>query len=143
MADGDVNLILVGVDGSDQGRHALAWAADLAKRLDAEVLAVHAAGLLEHMRTTDDPASGGGDLKERFEREWCAPLDASGVRSRRLVVDGPPPMVMLRVAEEEPVDLIVVGSRGIGGGPASVLGSTSRHLVEHARVPVTVLPAGI
>jgi nucleotide-binding universal stress UspA family protein len=48
---------------------------------------------------------------------------------------------MLRVAEEESVDLIVVGSRGIGGGPAQLLGSTSRHLVENAVMPVTVLPA--
>jgi nucleotide-binding universal stress UspA family protein len=139
--DGDVKLILVGVDGSDQSRRALTWAAGLAHQLDAEVLAVHAAGLLEHMRDADADATEGPSLTERFERDWCAPLDDAGVRSRRLVVDGPPPLVMLRVAEEEAVDLIVVGSRGIGGSPAQLLGSTSRHLVENAVMPVTVLPA--
>lgn len=131
-ADAVVSKVLVGVDGSDASRHAVEWAARLAAGLDAEVLAVHAAGLLENL---DD------DGRHRFDKEWCAPLDAVSVRSRRMVVDGPPPMVMLRVADEEDVDLIVVGTRGIGGEAAQILGSTARHLVEHSTVPVTVLHA--
>ena len=131
--DASISRILVGVDGSEASRRALEWAATLGRDLDAEVVAVHAAGLIERL---DADSS-----HEAFEREWCAPLDAVQVRNRRLVVDGPPPLVMLRVAEQEDVDLIVVGTRGMGGEAAQILGSTSRHLVEHAAVPVTVLHA--
>jgi nucleotide-binding universal stress UspA family protein len=126
-----VSRILVGVDGSDASRRALEWAAALARPLDAEVVAVHATGMLERL--------DGDEPERRFDQEWCAPLDDPPVRNRRLMVDGPPPLVMLRVAEQEAVDLIVVGTRGMGEEAAQILGSTSRHLVEHARVPVTVL----
>jgi nucleotide-binding universal stress UspA family protein len=126
-----VSRILVGVDGSDASRRALEWAAALARPLDAEVIAVHATGMLERL--------DGDAVDSRFEQEWCAPLDDPPVRNRRLMVDGPPPLVMLRVAEQEAVDLIVVGTRRMGEEAAQILGSTSRHLVEHSRVPVTVL----
>lgn len=138
MAEGSVSRILVGVDGSAASQRALEWSADLARALDAEVVAVHAAGLLDRLRTEES----GGELADSFRDEWRAPLEASGVRHRCVVVDGPPPMAMLRAAEQEAADLIVVGSRGLGAEPAQVLGSTSRHLVQHAPVPVTVLPAG-
>jgi nucleotide-binding universal stress UspA family protein len=126
-----VSLILAGVDGSQNSRRALEWAGRLASELGAEVLAVHAFGLLDQLSADA--------VRESFETEWCAPLDRIGVRNRRRLVDGPPSMTLLRVAEEEPVDLIVVGSRGAGGFPELQLGSTSLHVVQHARVPVTVI----
>ena len=38
-------------------------------------------------------------------------------------------------------DLIVLGSRGGGGFSRLLLGSVSSDVVEHAQVPVTILPA--
>lgn len=128
----DISLILVGVDGSANSTRALTWAARLAAHVGAELLAVHAVGLLDQL-TPDQ-------VREDFETEWCAPLDAGDVRSRRELVDGPPAMALLRTAEEQSVDLIVIGSRGVGGFPELRLGSTSLHVVQHATVPVTVIP---
>lgn len=139
-----IERILIGVDGSDDSRHALEWAVDLAGRLDAEVVAVHALGLLEQLAPGGEPvptASHREEIVRVFEQEWCAPLDsADGVRCRRVVEDGPPAMVLLRVAEQDDVDLIVVGSRGIGGFDELLLGSTSTQVMHHAPVPVTVIP---
>jgi nucleotide-binding universal stress UspA family protein len=45
-----VNTVLVGVDGSDDARRAVAWAADAAASFGAKLIAVHAVGLLEHRR---------------------------------------------------------------------------------------------
>lgn len=126
------SLVLVGVDGSANGHRALSWAVALAQRLDAEVLAVHALGLLDRLDAEQ--------VVEDFETRWCALLDEVSVRSRRRTEDGPPSMVLLRVAAEEPVDLVVVGSRGVGGFPGLMLGSTSLQVVQHADVPVTVIP---
>lgn len=139
-----IERILVGVDGSDDSRHALEWAVDLAGRLDAEVVAVHALGMLEQLDPGGEPvptASHREEIVRVFEQEWCAPLDAAdGVRSRRVIEDGPPAMVLLRVADRDGVDLIVVGSRGVGGFDELLLGSTSTQVMHHTQVPVTVIP---
>ena len=139
----EITTILTGVDGSPDSTAALEWATALARRLGAEVVAVHAVGLLEHLSPTGDPvpaAAHRAEIERVFHEQWCAPLDVEGVRSRRLLCDGPPAMVVLRVAEEEGADLIVVGSRGVGGFPELQLGSTSAQVVQHANVPVTVIP---
>lgn len=139
-----IERILIGVDGSDDSRRALEWAVELAGPLGAEVVAVHALGLLEQLEPDGEPvptASHRAEIVRVFEQEWCAPLDsAAGVCSRRLVEDGPPAMVLLRVAEQDDVDLVVVGSRGIGGFDELLLGSTSTQVMQHAPVPVTVIP---
>jgi nucleotide-binding universal stress UspA family protein len=106
--------IVVGLDGSVHGEEAAAWARATAARIGAEVIAVHARGLLEHgsVNATD------------------------GV----VVVDGDPVSVLLRVAEEQSADLIVVGRRGSGGNPDLRLGSTSHQLAERAPCPLVIIP---
>lgn len=135
---------MVGVDGSENSRQALSWAARLGGELDAELLAVHAVGLLEHLGASGQrsvPPSHRDSVLRRFLEDWCAPLDAvDGLRARRIAEEGPPAMALLRLAEREHVDLIVVGCRGIGGPDEFFLGSTSSQLIHHSPVPVTVIP---
>jgi nucleotide-binding universal stress UspA family protein len=135
--------IVVGVDGSANSLAAVSWAAGLAEAMGAHVVAVHALGLLEHMAQDESvPAQPHRDeIRRRFEQEWCAPLDAAGVATRRLLRDGNAVSVLLAVAEEEHADLIVVGSRGLGGYPELLLGSTSTQVAQRARCPVTVFPS--
>ena len=51
-------------------------------------------------------------------------------------------MALLAAADEEDADLIVVGSRGLGGFPQLLLGSTSTQLAQHSSRPVTIVPSG-
>lgn len=137
-----IRRIVVGVDGSENSRLALIWAVDLAEAFDAEVVAVHAPGLLvrvdaDHLEPTQRHRD---QIRRRFESEWCRPLDRSGLRSRRLLVDGNPVSAMLVAGDDLDADLLVVGSRGIGGFPALALGSTSHQLVQYASRPVLVVP---
>lgn len=135
--------ILVGVDGSAGSLRALRWAAELAGALGAEVVAVHAQGLLERLGDEVVPSrSHREEIRRRFEAEWCAPLDRPGLRSRSVLRDGPPVAALLAAATEEAADLIVVGSRGVGGFPELLLGSTSTQVAQHAPCPVTIIPAG-
>lgn len=137
-----VERIVVGVDGSENACRAVEWAAGLAALTGARVVAVHALGLLfhgEHGEVT--PAQPRrAEIETKLEREWCAPLDAAGVAHECRVSDGPPVMVLLDAADELDADLIVVGSRGLGGFPELLLGSTSTQVAQLAHHPVTIIP---
>jgi nucleotide-binding universal stress UspA family protein len=134
--------ILVGVDGSENSKRALAWGVTLAERFQAEVVAVHAVGLLSRLGSGPPVPSHSHleELHQVFESDWCASLSDCGVPHRLLCLDGPPVRVVLDAAEQEDVDLIVVGSRGVGGFAELQLGSTSHQVVEHTRRPVLVVP---
>ena len=58
---------------------------------------------------------------------------------RLLFVDGAPVPILLSAAQCEAVDVIVVGSRGVGGFPELLLSSTSHQLAEHPRCPVLIV----
>jgi nucleotide-binding universal stress UspA family protein len=132
-----VQTIAVGFDGSPEAEVAVRWALNLADQLGAQVVFVHAAGLLDHL----DERKIIADLEETA---WVlagdAGLDAS--RGRWHVVDGDPCSVLLRAADPPiSADLLVVGSRGIGAHPGLLLGSTSHELAEHATIPLVIVPS--
>jgi nucleotide-binding universal stress UspA family protein len=134
--------IVVGVDGSMNSLAAVEWAAGMATISGAEVVAVHALGLLEHLEGPEE-ATGQTQrqqIQDRFETTWCAPLNRDNIPCRRQLRDGSPVEVLLRAAEEEDADLIVVGSRGLGGYPELLLGSTSTQVAQNSQRPVTIVP---
>jgi nucleotide-binding universal stress UspA family protein len=63
--------------------------------------------------------------------------DSAFVLERR-VIQGPPAPTLL--AEAARCDLVVVGTRGLGGFQSLLLGSVSHQLVNHAQCPVVVVP---
>ncbi len=133
--------IVVGVDGSGTSREALRWALSLGEIVGAEVVAVHAVGLLEEVHDRTAPAGAWrADLRNLVENTWCAPMVRASCAHRVELRDGPPAEVLLRAAADERADLLVVGSRGVGANPALALGSTSLHLLQAASVPVLVVP---
>jgi nucleotide-binding universal stress UspA family protein len=139
--------ILVGLDGSTGSARALAWAIGLAKALEAEIVAVHVAELLSPVAVgygiAPIPLPDGwvDELQRRFENEWSAPLKQAGVRYRTVFETGSPAPALIAMAKEVHADLIVTGSRGLGGFGELLLGSVSHQLVLHAQAPVVVIPA--
>jgi nucleotide-binding universal stress UspA family protein len=137
--------IAVGVDGPDNSVAAVEWAAGLAAAVGAEVVAVHALGLLERLEPGTEKVPSAGhrpEVEERLTTVWTAAFDARGVPCRRIVRDGPSVEVLLAVAEEVGADLVVVGSRGLGGYPEQLLGSTSTQVAQRSDVPVVIVPHG-
>jgi nucleotide-binding universal stress UspA family protein len=147
-----INTIVVGTDGSTQGQHAVAWAAELARQLGAEVVLVHVASPLV------PPIVGAGgyvmympqdvvdetraDLEERVLTEFCAPLRAAGVAWQSRLLDGSASIVLGDVATEVGAQLIVVGTRAMHAIGELLHGSTSHGLTLHTDVPVVVVPLG-
>jgi nucleotide-binding universal stress UspA family protein len=133
--------IVVGVDGSATSQEALRWAVELGGVLGAEVVAVHALGLLDRWHDPDASArSWRTTLCGLVEHTWCAPLVRAPGAHRVEVRDGHPVDVLLAAAARERASLLVVGSRGVGANPALALGSTSLRVLQEACVPVLVVP---
>jgi nucleotide-binding universal stress UspA family protein len=139
-----IERLVVGIDGSDNARQAAQWAADLAAITDADVIAVHAVGLLDRLESGDPVPSypHRQEIELAFKTSWCSPFDTAGVRYRAELRDGNPVVVLLTVADEVDADLLVVGSRGVGGFPQLLLGSISTQVAQHAHRPVVIVPSG-
>jgi nucleotide-binding universal stress UspA family protein len=141
--------ILVGLDGSSGSARALRWAIEMAKLLGAEIVAVYVVELLSPtavgygLAPIEFPDGWLDDLRRQFETQWSAPLKEAGLHYRTVFETGArgPAPTLIAVADEVHADLIVTGSRGLGGFGELLLGSVSHQLVQHAPVPVVVIPS--
>jgi nucleotide-binding universal stress UspA family protein len=143
--EGDVmkfERILVGVDGSENAARAVEVAGTLAALAGARVVALHAIGLLEGGGDAGHtPAERHDAVREAMERQWCKALAGAGLTISYELRDGNPVVVLLAVADEMSADLIVLGSRGLGGFPELLLGSTSTQVAQFAHCPVVIVPS--
>jgi nucleotide-binding universal stress UspA family protein len=144
--------IVVGVDGSDASSAALRWAADEARLRSASLVAVYAWSFVPPQPIGDPGmlAIPAGDLPGQLDAESEAAqialddavagaLGADPVDVERRLVEGDAGEVL--VAESKSAELVVVGSHGRSGFKAALLGSVSRHVVDHAACPVVVVKA--
>ncbi|MFD6230275.1 universal stress protein [Streptomyces sp. NPDC060232] len=140
-------LVVVGVDGSASSLAAVEAAAREARWRGAELRVVHAF-LWPAMHVPLGPSPLGppdGGLRNMVERLLAeavgrARSTAPGVDVSHAVVTGEPLTVL--EAQSRVADLVVVGSRGIGGFVGLLVGSTAVHLAAHGRCPVLVVRAG-
>ena len=127
--------IVVGYDGSPHADGALDFALMMADSCGAEVLVLHATGLLERFEHRD---------VTHLPDQVAARVAASRVPPARVHFafdDGDPCTTLLRAAElDPPADLLVVGTRGHATHSGRLLGSTSLEVAEHAPVPVIIVP---
>ena len=132
--------ILAGVDGSGPSRLALEWAVAEARLRHGLVRVVTAwefppvtvgmEGLIHDPKVFPQAA-------RRVQKETLHRVDSAGVTVTGDVVQGHPAAVLLRAAED--ADLLVVGSRGLGGFTGMLLGSVSTQVLHHSPCPVLVV----
>lgn len=136
--------IVVGVDGSGGGRHALDWAADLAASEGAEVVVVLAYDPMSQLMGTAERMDFDelrADAEAKLRGAWCAPLVAAGVSHRALLVEGESAHeVLIDTALGEGADLIVIGNVGLTGWRERIIGSVAARVLKYSPVPVAVVP---
>ena len=139
--------IVVGIDGSQGARQALDWAVAEAKLRDAHLMVIHA-WLEPAAVAVGSVITVGGVEPEIFEEtaqrtmaDVLGAVDTSelsqGIDSH--VVAGAPARALLDAAKD--ADLLVVGSRGLGGFSGLLLGSVSQQVAHHATCPVVIVPS--
>jgi len=62
-----------------------------------------------------------------------------GIKVEMTLREGRPSATIVEVAEDDDVDLIVMGSRGVGGITGWILGSTSRRVVDSCTKPILIV----
>ena len=78
-------------------------------------------------------------VHEALARDVVQELASAGLHAEARVEPGDPRDVIIRLAEAERVELIVVGSHGRSGLPKLLIGSVASHVVTHAPCSVMVV----
>lgn len=143
------NKILLCSDASETALNAAKTCAELAKKLESEVIVLNVytpvpvfapnvttvdAGLLVDALTPNIE-----DVQKHVELRTGQVLDEFGVAYRSVREVGNVADAIVKAADAEKVDLIVLGSHEMGGFERLLMGSVSDGVLHHAHCPVLVV----
>jgi nucleotide-binding universal stress UspA family protein len=130
--------MVIGYDGSDHSRRALRIAIDLAKKYGSEVLVVT---VIDVSTVPGDPNAIRivSETANQVVAEASEILSREGIPHRTFVRQGDPSTEIVKVAEENKADLVVVGSRGLSSLKRIILGSVSQGVLNRSKIPVLVV----
>ena len=140
--------ILLCSDGSESSLKAARAAAEIAGRGESELIALHVTqvsvapvgvvgGIGMEAGLFNEPRP---EVGEAIARRTAAALEATGAPFRtRREIGLSPADVIVRIAEEESADLIVLGSHGAGAVERFLLGSVSDRVAHHAHCAVLIV----
>jgi nucleotide-binding universal stress UspA family protein len=133
--------ILVPTDGSVASRRAIEHAVDLAAAHGATLHAVYVVNAGSYASLPTETSWEG--VSEMLREEGEAALDdvteaadGHGVTVERVLLEGSPAREIVRYAEGDDIDLVVMGTHGRGGIDRLLLGSVTERVVRASRVPV-------
>ena len=134
---------MIATDGSDCSMLAAGKGIELARLSGGKVYAVYVV-------STNYLSSVGvdfywGEIYEAFQKDGENAVnnikemgERVGVNVEPIVLDGHPADELIRYAEEEEMDIVIMGTIGKTGLNKLLLGSVTGSLVRHSRVPVMV-----
>ena len=137
--------ILAAVDGSECAKKGFEKALDMSlDKQDSPALVVLAVVQpLEVIGMRKDVRASLEGLIEKDAKallaEYATIAETRGVKAETILASGHPAKIILDIAKIKGTDLIVVGSRGLGGVKGLLLGSVSNAVVQNSKVPVMVI----
>ena len=124
--------ILIGVDGSEHSKKALAEAIKIAEKFGAEITVVSV--------FYPAPTPSAHEFSHRILEDAKVVLEDEKVKYKLVSVLNPnTPKVITDMAENENFDLVVVGSRGIGAIHAYLIGSVCNKICYDSPVNVLIV----
>lgn len=143
MEDKSYDKIMIATDGSKQVEKAVEAAVQLAKITGARLYAVYVIASAGYT-----PRNFGWEesLREILEAEAKKAVTfveeagkVSGVKVEPVILEGHPADRIMKFAEQEDMDLIVMGTLGRTGLDRFLLGSIAENVVRHSKTPVMVV----
>jgi nucleotide-binding universal stress UspA family protein len=141
--------ILIATDGSEPACEAVDFGIELAAEEDASVIFVHVAPAYDLVPMQAFGMSAATphvphvlDEIDRVALEGAEERAASqGVRATSKLLVGDAADEIVAYADDQSVDLIVIGSRGHGALASALIGSVSRAVLSQSKLPVTIVRA--
>ena len=144
--------ILAAIDGSDSSMKAVDYAIELARKQDNSrltLLNILDMDTIKELSSSIITAPTYGleeyELHKKAVLEWLDAIKSKceneGIQTEIKIIGGPSPVPdsIIIYAENENVDLIVVGTRGRSGFKKLLLGSVASKVVTYAHCPVLVI----
>lgn len=134
-----IRRVLVGTDRSETADRAVQWAAGFADRYDAELFVVQVVvpqypSATEFGEAEQTRAAAANNELAHFARQLA------GDRGHALVViDADPALAIVRAAEQEAVDVLVVGNFGMAGRKEFLLGNIPNRISHSAHCTVIIV----
>jgi len=140
------NKVLVPIDGSSYSIKAGEYGIDLARSYGAAVISLY---VIDEATLSSLGRLSGQDaqtIRRKLQKEGEACLhnlhqyaEKEGVDLKEIVKEGLPHRVIVELAQEEGVDLIVIGKAGQRGPRRILIGSVTERVLEAAKCPVLVV----
>ena len=126
------------MDVSDKTNKVLDKAISLAKLFDAKITAIYVIGIQPTLISgvINDRETKKAEKILRSKKQYCERKD---VHFAFKILIGKPATEIVKFAEKAKVDLIVMGSKGMGGFRGKVLGSVANSLVHESKVSVLIV----
>jgi len=146
-----ISIILVPSDGSKTAQIATEYAVDLAKQLNASIIALtiidqrsiiaQTVPISETVRHTIEPIEDYlREAAEGYVGEIKNLCDKSGVAAEISIKRGHPVEEIVKEAKRSKADLIVMGSHGRSALSATVLGSVSYGVIHNdKKIPILIV----
>ena len=136
---GPIARVMVGTDRSETAERAVGWAASFAERFEAELHIVQVIvplnpGATQYGAAEGTRAAGAADDLEKYAR------DIAGERGHaHVVIDDDPAMAIVQAAEDQTIDVLVVGNAGMAGRKEFLLGNVPNRISHNARCTVIIV----
>lgn len=134
-----IQRVMVGTDRSETADRTVQWAASLADRYDAELFLVQVIvpkypSATEFGESEQTSAVAANNDLAHFARQ------VAGDRGHALVIiDADPALAIVRAAEQEAVDVLVVGNFGMAGRKKFLLGNIPNRISHNAHCTVIIV----
>ncbi|OAH59590.1 MULTISPECIES: universal stress protein [Bacillaceae] len=140
-----MSKIVVAYDGSELSKKALERAIILAKQDEKVELNVITAiprpiaSIYNYGAIADTAHEANLEVAREMMKEVEGKLEMVPNKTETFIIDGNPAQTIEEFAKNNNVDLIVMGSRGLGGVKELFLGSVSHHVVQKAKSEVFIV----
>lgn len=153
IRDATPRRILVAINDSNVAPWVFEWARFLSGRFHAQAAALHIVGSAVFTSVLSSVTVGAGDSEplpeetvraELFQSadDWLKRLAGASPHREPMTIDvmfGDPGEEIVAAARRMDADLVVMGSRGMGGLGRALLGSVASHVLRNAPCPTLVV----
>ncbi|MBU3967840.1 MAG: universal stress protein [Euryarchaeota archaeon] len=144
MASKLFKKILIATDGSEYTKNSIDYGIELAKNTQANLHVLYVIDTAAFASIPMDAAwesmyallKQEGDEATRYAAESA---EAEGLAVERLTVEGHPAEEIIKYAEKNSINLIVMGTLGKSGLDRFLLGSVAEKIVRTSKIPVLVV----